>query len=427
MRATAIATILITLLAQVPTPAQEAPAKPWEDWRPPEVRMPEPNAWEIYLRGFDIHDEIRQRLEDEFPEGARVTLDMTEESLEPETLERLLDEYAPVFSALEAAIAGQAQAPPLRTHADLEAHLAGFGAMRQFARMLASRSVYHLRHGNALSAALDGIAIVRVAADVGTGGSLLAGLTQAACISIGESRLRDAIPHLGAEEAWIVANALREAMAQMATLANIIEGESICNRAEFIATIAPTMPTRAELERALEGQDVPEDAVTADETWEALNTWYETALAEARTPWWQREKLPTPENPLVATLTPALEQAGRGSAILSARLRVALTALAAQAYRADAGHYPATLDALVPDYLPEVPRDPFVDAPLRTIARDPISRHHPASRQPPGGARELTIYSVGPDGVDDGGVDMGYRLDDAKGDIALTLGTEQAR
>jgi hypothetical protein len=43
-----------------------------------------------------------------------------------------------------------------------------------------------------------------------------------------------------------------------------------------------------------------------------------------------------------------------------ARRRMAVTAIAIKLYEADHGERPAALDALVPDYLPAVPRDPYI-------------------------------------------------------------------
>ncbi len=64
-----------------------------------------------------------------------------------------------------------------------------------------------------------------------------------------------------------------------------------------------------------------------------------------------------------------------------------LVAFALAAYRADRGEYPADLAALVPKYIPAVPEDTFADGPL----------HY--RREGPG----YVLYSVGPNGIDDGG------------------------
>ncbi len=88
-----------------------------------------------------------------------------------------------------------------------------------------------------------------------------------------------------------------------------------------------------------------------------------------------------------------------------AELRCAIAALAAERFRHARGRWPESLDELVPDYLAKVPLDPFTAAPLRFRRLDD----------------GLVIYSVGPDGSDDGG-DIDERLDVGKGkDVGFRL------
>jgi hypothetical protein len=82
------------------------------------------------------------------------------------------------------------------------------------------------------------------------------------------------------------------------------------------------------------------------------------------------------------------------------RLRLLVTELALRCYRADTGKAPATLEALVPGYLVSVPADAFGAGPL-------VYR--------PNGTNWL-LYSIGPDGVDDGGKQAG-KGQMAKGDL----------
>ncbi len=69
------------------------------------------------------------------------------------------------------------------------------------------------------------------------------------------------------------------------------------------------------------------------------------------------------------------------------RLRVADAALAVELYRLREGRWPDSLEDLAPDLLAEVPRDPFSDGHLRYRRR----------------AWGAVVYSVGPDGRDEGG------------------------
>jgi hypothetical protein len=84
-------------------------------------------------------------------------------------------------------------------------------------------------------------------------------------------------------------------------------------------------------------------------------------------------------------------------------LRCTLAALAAERFRMSSGHWPNALDELVPEYLGGVPLDPFSGQALKYRLGDD----------------RLTIYSVGENGVDDGGQvewanqklpDIGFRL-----------------
>ena len=78
----------------------------------------------------------------------------------------------------------------------------------------------------------------------------------------------------------------------------------------------------------------------------------------------------------------------KGQARTVAELRCALCALAAERYRRTQGDWPASLAALVPNYLASIPVDPFDAQPLRMRRLE----------------QGFVIYSVGPDGQDCGGI-----------------------
>jgi hypothetical protein len=74
--------------------------------------------------------------------------------------------------------------------------------------------------------------------------------------------------------------------------------------------------------------------------------------------------------------------------VRDARLRMTLVALAACEFEQDHGRYPREIGELVPAYLPRVPVDPFSGKPI--IYRQTADGY--------------LVYSVGPNGIDDGGV-----------------------
>ncbi len=84
---------------------------------------------------------------------------------------------------------------------------------------------------------------------------------------------------------------------------------------------------------------------------------------------------------------PALSSVFKTSRQSKARRQTVLTALATERYRQQHNQFPTQLKDLVPDFLDAVPLDPFDSQPLRY-------------RTEPTG---VIIYSIGPDGNDDGG------------------------
>jgi hypothetical protein len=64
---------------------------------------------------------------------------------------------------------------------------------------------------------------------------------------------------------------------------------------------------------------------------------------------------------------------------------------------------PARLEDLTPEYLPRVPADPFDGKPLR-LKRD---------------GKDVIVYSVGPDGQDDGGTR--WDVTKNRGDLVFRL------
>jgi hypothetical protein len=112
---------------------------------------------------------------------------------------------------------------------------------------------------------------------------------------------------------------------------------------------------------------------------------------------------------LTRLLIPATTRTVEATRRKTAQVRSLMTLVAVERYRLKKGKWPASLEELKPDFLAQVPLDPFDGKPLRSVKR-------------PDG---VTVYSVGQDGVDNGGkidrskpmspgVDLGYRLWDVK-------------
>jgi hypothetical protein len=90
---------------------------------------------------------------------------------------------------------------------------------------------------------------------------------------------------------------------------------------------------------------------------------------------------------VTALLMPAMTKVSERYRRGVGNLRCAFVAVALERYRRDHDHWPETLDALVPDYLSEVPSDPQDGKPLRFQRR----------------LDGVVVYSIGSDGADHGG------------------------
>ncbi len=114
-------------------------------------------------------------------------------------------------------------------------------------------------------------------------------------------------------------------------------------------------------------------------------------------------------NIFIALLLPAVSQvvfAEERSAVL---LDLAEISFALAAHRAAEGEYPRELDALVPDYLAQLPSDPFGDGGYRyqTVGRG------------------FQIYSLGRNRTDDGGVSLFDESDDDGDDLVIRVPAEK--
>jgi hypothetical protein len=117
------------------------------------------------------------------------------------------------------------------------------------------------------------------------------------------------------------------------------------------------------------------------------------AIEDARRPYWQRSREePKPQTIMGMICAPVTKEfysrcAQRDVLLQGLRVLIAITG-----YRHATGAPPATLQALTPTYLSAVPVDPFDGQPLRYARR----------------GSDYVLYSVGPDGKDEGGT---HRID----------------
>jgi hypothetical protein len=97
---------------------------------------------------------------------------------------------------------------------------------------------------------------------------------------------------------------------------------------------------------------------------------------------------------LTARILPGMESAFQATFRTQARNRIAAAALAVERHRAKYGQTPASLEQTAPEFLTAVPSDPFDGKPLRYFRV---------------GDDGYTLYSIGSNGIDDGGQEQENR------------------
>ena len=112
-------------------------------------------------------------------------------------------------------------------------------------------------------------------------------------------------------------------------------------------------------------------------------------------------------NTFQSQLTTAFDHAVFSDKRTAADYQQILSELGLRIYREEHGSLPASLEALVPSILVRIPFDPF------------ISKNHLPNYDPH--SKSVMLYSVGPDGHDDGGTPMTGQTPDALGDLAFPL------
>jgi hypothetical protein len=301
--------------------------------------------------------------------------------------------------------------PPAR---DLAAQFPELAHFRDLARVLVAEGKLAEQEGRMGDAARSYLDCLRLGTMVPRGGPLIHGLVGLAIQSIGLHALEGAIDRLDAPTA---AAAVRE-MTRLDEM-NIPLAETLTEEREVITASMQAFihDPGGTLQRmnATDGAQGPDaESRSAMQTgmrlmpkkWivDNMRGYMDRIITASRQPYHARPPAPRmPKDPLNRILLPVFDPIPLKWAQRDAFWRIAQTRLALRAYQQRHRAALPSLAALVPAYLPAVPQDPFAAAPLVYGLQ---------------GSRGI-VYSRGPDGDDDGGIDLGSRVQPgSNGDIA---------
>jgi hypothetical protein len=256
-------------------------------------------------------------------------------------------------------------------------------------------------HDKALQRALD---VWQMGLSVAHGAPLTAALNGMAIEAIARRALDGEIAHLNATQARAAARRLKKQLETRVPWSQVLQQEHdtmLLNMKRQMEVVVWEQKRNAQIEEAFARGETSFSSTgdPAPELHGPIVNWQvrrmsnefvrgmEPVIASANAPWSKRETtLPNDLSPQMSNLISVLDKGRFNFARAETFGQLMLARLALHAFRKERGVYPPTLDALVPTYLLQTPRDAFAD-------------NHPLRYRREGSRYKL--WSVGPDGRDD--------------------------
>lgn len=286
--------------------------------------------------------------------------------------------------------------PPARS---FDALFPYFAKERGLARLLSLEGQTKAAHGDWNGAASSYLDAMQMGEEIPHGSVLIGVLVGIACQAIGRRPMWETVNYLDAGGAKAAARRLETITARHFPYASTLQEEKWLGQAGLMEVFAK--PGWRGPNGLWGGDGSGEDGrmvpalrlqlqfVSKRRIMDGYTGYLDKIIANARQPYAAHPAdPPLPTDPFNRDLLPVFTKA-RLREIDSATQNALLTAtLALRAYKLEHGAYPARLEALTPGYLKVLPGDPFaISGPL----------HY--KRQ----GAAYALYSVGPDGKDDGG------------------------
>ena len=290
-------------------------------------------------------------------------------------------------------------APPARSFAALFPYYAGFRDMARLLRLEGQTRAGHGNWGGAINSDLD---CIRFGVHICRGATLIGMLVGRAIQGIGRRDAWKYADRLSAAQARAAARRMEDIVARQVPFADTLREEKWCGQAGLIEMVRSGGVSAAGLTiGAVVGGGAPSSASDVMERLRCLlygkrglirnyTRYMDQLAANARRPYAARlgpPKIPT--DPLTRILVPVFVKA-RWMAVTNETQNAMLAVkLALRAYRVEHGRYPDRLEELAPAYLKKIPDDPCA-------LRGPLLYRKLGAK--------YVLYSIGPDGRDDGGL-----------------------
>ena len=296
-----------------------------------------------------------------------------------------------------------------------------YADFRQMARLLSLEASVKAEQGDWNGAMQSSLDAMQMGVDIGHGGPVIARLVGIACEAIGQQGAWKAVEHLDAPQVKAAIARLQVIRAAHAPFVDTLQEEKLSMQ-EGLRDQMQKPDWRANFGR-ISGNDEPRSFQLATLGWsnriilKDIAAGMDENIRRSRLPYAQSKNLPEfkePFDPIAMILFPIFSQAQYRDIYTSeTQSALLVTTLALHAYSLEhGGQFPSRLEQLTPAYLAQIPADPFGNSneTLR-YANIAASKVWDASvvaalQAPPfdrSGTPPYLLYSIGPDGKDNGG------------------------
>jgi hypothetical protein len=303
------------------------------------------------------------------------------------------------FNLFQTALKTPCLHPPVRSLTNV---FPAYARLRELARDKKIESNAREMSGDWNGAMQSRLDTVQMGTDIGQGGPLIAALVGIAVQSIGRSEQWPIVEKLNATQCRAAITRLENIYGRRLKAADALQEELYTGQTEMLKLMrGPTWRILAP-SAGVAGQG----NVALSTRWRALTVsrrtiidnytrYMDVQIENARRPFNAAKKpLPSLNDPLSNIFAGPFNRASTNYARNDAGNALWLVSLALRAYRLENGAYPAQLKELVPRYLKQVPADPFGGGEALRYKRT---------------GNEYLLYSIGPDGSDNGGRPVAYR------------------
>jgi hypothetical protein len=350
---------------------------------PPAVRMPSPNGYtqaaQLVAR---LSPSQRPRT---WPSGT------------PRELEAQIAPVRPVLRAMRAALRLEWQTPLQLSAGDVSRVLPGYAGFRECTRCFVAEGNLARDRGDDVTAIqryLDGM---ELGSKMSQGGGLMGRLVGVACHAIGFASAERLVPSLSARAVPAALQRVRQIRDGWPALADMLESERVMTLAQtteeyqamqrqsFLAQVRSIVDENTSVWKAAQMALTPRRVALAD-----LDRCYRECIAASKQPIRRRTKVAMSGDPWAAPTVEILSDLGSGGSHWEIRRETQLilleVALAVRQHTLQHGASPRQPGEIDRKWLPAIPRDCWGQTVAYRLKNG-----------------QSLIYSLGPDGKDDGG------------------------